>query len=570
MRFIAAALALGLIPAAACAAGEGQPLSSTVDPNAVLPSTPPASEPLKTPGRPLDAAPSPAELQAQFVLTDVQFDGAGAVPASALSPAWASYRGKPVSLVDLRAIARKAEAIYAAAGYPFVAIVVTPQTVEGGVVHMRVVEGHISAVTVLAKDPTARRQATAAFAPLVDRKPLAVKDVEGAYQRAKDVPGLALAGALRRGDEPGGMDLVIQAKRDRWRTYANLNNLYPRTTGPWGLLAGVDYFGDSTWGDQTTVQGYTSLDSGHQYVLRLSHTRRLNASGTTVSVMGLRAWARPAGAVAPLDIATDVEALRFTVSQPLYETTQFSLEGEGAFELTNQKTKVFNSVGLSDDRLRTFSATLNGAWRPDAGGHLNGAIELRKGVSVFNSSHAGDPNLSRFGSDPEAFLARFRSDGETPTFHALRLFGRLEAQTTSRALTAPDQYAIGNLSIGRGYEPGAAFGDRAIAGSAELRIGPFPIGSHFHLEPFVFYDAARLWTLTPGLHTRRDIESWGGGLRLDAPGKLHVELFYADPRKPPQGPGQPTPHPRVFLNVTVGLNDVFSAIGRRTSNGGGQ
>jgi len=274
--------------------------------------------------------------------------------------------------------------------------------------------------------------------------------------------------------------------------------------------------------------------------------------------------------VAPLDIATDVEALRLAVSQPFLDSARFTLEGEGVFDLTNQKTRVFNTVGLSNDRIRTLSATLSAAWRPEPGGHLTAAVELRKGLEVFGASRPGDASLSRFGADPQAFVARFRSDGETPTFRFVRLFGRLEGQTTDHALTAPEQYAVGNLSIGRGYEPGSAFGDRALAVSGEVRIGPLPVGRRFQLEPFVFYDAARLWTLTPGLHTRRDIASWGGGVRLDLPGKLHVELFYADPLKPPQGSGQPTPPARLFLNVTVGLNDVFSAVARRTSEGGGQ
>jgi hemolysin activation/secretion protein len=570
VRLLGAALALSVWPVAAFAAGESPPLSSTVDPTAVLPQSQPQSQPLQTPARPNEGAAAPGEAQAQFVLTEVRFEGAAALPPEELAGAWADFRDKPVTLKDLRAIARRAEALYAKHGYPFVAVVVTPQTISGGVVHMRVVEGHVSNLTVLSKDPVARRQATAAFAPLVDREPLSLTDVEGAYQRAKAVPGLALAGALRRGDEPGGMDLVIQAKRDEWRTYVNVNNLYPKTTGPWGVLAGIDHFGHSTWGDQTSLQAYSSIDSGHQYVIRLSHQQGLNASGTTISLMGLAAWAKPAGVVAPLDIATDVQAGRVALDQPIIAREDLSLSGQVAFEVTNQKTKVFNTIGLSNDKLRVFSASLSGSWRPRFGGHLNAGLELRQGVDVFGASKLNDANLSRFGADPQSFVVRFRSDGETPTFAHLRLFGRLDAQTTEHALTAPEQYAIGNLSIGRGYEPGAAFGDRALAVVGEARLGPFPLGSRFRLEPFAFYDAARLWTLTPGLHTRRDLSSWGGGVRLDMPGKIHLELFYAEPRKPPQGLGEPTPHARVFLNLTVGLNDVFSAIGRRTSKGGGE
>ena len=496
------------------------------------------------------------------MLAEARFDGAHAVSQARLRPAWTPFAGKSVSLGDLRTIAKRAEAIYANAGYPFVAVVVSPQTVEGGVVHFRAVEGRISSVTVLAKNATARRQATAAFSPLVGRTPLPENAVDAAYQNAKAVPGLAVAGALRPATEPAGMDLVLQATRDTWRTYVNVNNLYPDTTGPWGALLGIDHFGGSTYGDQTSLQFYSSLDGGRQTVVRLSQMQRLNASGTAVSLMGLGAWASPKGSVTPLDIATNVLSARLDLNQPLIERSNLSLAADGAFEFNDQKTKVFRTVGLSDDRLRTFSVSLNGIWRPAFGGEANFSLEIRKGVDILSASHRGDASLSRFGADPQALVERFSLQGETPPFHYLRLALRGEGQYADTALTAPDQYAVGNLSIGRGYEPGAAFGDQALAGSAELRFGPFTVANRAHLEPFIFYDAVRLWTLTPGDHARRDITSYGGGVRLDVTGKLHVELLYAEPQRPPLGPGNPIPHGRVLLNVTFGLNNLISAVYR--------
>ncbi|MGA0599113.1 ShlB/FhaC/HecB family hemolysin secretion/activation protein [Caulobacter sp. KR2-114] len=576
MKAIGASLAFGpifaaVIPAVALAQGATPPLSSTVDPTAALPKVESPSAPLQPPV--IDRTtvpPSAQDLRPQFTLEAVRFDEATALPAAALEPAWAAYRGKPVTLADLRKIARKAEALYAAAGYPFVAVVVTPQAVDAGVVHMRVVEGRVSNLTVLAKDPVARRQASAAFAPLIDVKPLSLPAIEGAYQRARDIPGLALAGALRRGTVPGGMDLVVQAKREEWRVYANVNNLYPDANGPWGALVGVDHFGGSEFGDQTSLQAYTSLDGGRQEVVRLTHQQRLNASGTTLTLMGLGAWANPKGAVAPLDIATNVATGRFAISQPFVERTSLSVVGEAAFEIDDQKTKLFKTIGISDDELRVLSASLRAEWRPRQGGQLSGSVELRKGLDILGASHSGDTNLSRLGADPQAFVAKFKLEGETPTVQRLRLYGRLEGQDSDHPLTAPEQYAVGNLSIGRGYEPGAAFGDKAIAGVAEVRFGPFPVASRFRLEPFVFYDAARLWTLTPGAHTTIDVASYGGGLRIDMPGRGRLEMTYAVPHEPPLGHGQPVPGSRFMVNLTVGLTDAVSMLTRSVSKGGGR
>lgn len=560
MRKIGLAVLLGLMPVAAYAAGGDQPLSSTVDPTAALPKPASPSVPIAPPALPPAAVtPSPSDMQTQFVLAEVRFDGASTVTGEKLQAAWSDFKGKPVNLLDLRAIARKAEAIYAANGYPFVAIVVTPQAVTDGVVHLKVVEGHISGLTVLSKDPTARRQATAAFTPLVDLQPLSLGDVDSAYQMAKAVPGLAVAGALRRGEEPGGMDLVVQAQREAWRAYANVNSLYPDTTGPWGALLGVDYFGDSAWGDETSGQFYSSLDSGSQYVLRLSHQQRLNSIGTSLSLMTLFAWANPRGVITPLDVAADVDIGRIGLDQPLYERGELRLDTEAAFEVDDQDTKIFHTTGLSKDRLQIFTLSLNGAWQPIQGGDASLSLELRKGVNIYGASLPGDPLLSRPGADPQATIGQWTFAGETPTFFHISLAARFEGQLADHALTAPDQYAIGNLSIGRGYQPGAAYGDTAVAGSGEVRFGPFPLGGRFQLQPFAFYDAADLWTLTPGAHTEHTIASYGGGLRLDLPNTVHIEVAYAQPLDPAIV-GTPTPNGRVLVNITVGLNEAYNAL----------
>ena len=130
------------------------------DPTSVAPPPPVDSEPLDI-DRPQQTAPADSPALG-VALRGARFAGAKALGEERLRPAWAPYVGRDVSLSDLREIARKAERIYADAGYPFVVVAVQPQEIVGGVVEFTVVEGRISDLTVLGADPTARRQATAA------------------------------------------------------------------------------------------------------------------------------------------------------------------------------------------------------------------------------------------------------------------------------------------------------------------------------------------------------------------------------------------------------------------------
>jgi len=548
---------------AGVAHGAGAPLSHN-DPSQVAPAPPP---PAPAPPLALSPTPPPAtpeDTAARVVLRSVAFDGARALPQERLRPAWEAYAGKPVNLGDLRAIGHNAEAIYAKAGFPFIAVLLKVQEVQDGVVRYDVVEGRISDLTVIGSDPVARRQATAMLDPVVNRAPLSLGEVEQAYELGRKVPGLSISGALRRGDQAGGMNLVVAAQRQSWRAYVNVNNLYADAVGPWGVLVGGDYFGESRFGDVTSLEAYTSLPVGRQVLLRASHAQGLDSEGLTATISGLWGHANPKGDFANLELATDIEALRLELDQPLWERPGASLVVTGALDVSDQRTKVFRTVALSDDKLRTLSAAAAGEVSGRLG-RVAASIELRKGLDFAGASHDGDTNLSRIGGDPQALVLRGGMEGETAPFHRAQLAVRVEAQHADHALTEPDQYSAGNLTIGRGYQPGSVLGDSALAGSAEARVGPFPLKGRLTAQPFLFADAVRLWNygLAPSAHT---ISSFGGGVRFLIAGKFNLELVYAAPQQSPLGFGDRRPSSTVLVNMTVGLNDAFSAIHRRLAS----
>jgi hemolysin activation/secretion protein len=538
------------------------PLSSN-DPSRVA-SPPPQtlSAPLALPHTP--APENPEDRVGRFVLERVTFDGARAVGEAKLQSAWETFQGKSVSLADLRTISRRAEAIYAASGYPFVAVRLKVQQVKEGVVHFDVIEGRISDLTVLGSNPVARRQATAMLEPLVERAPLSLADVDSAYQLARLVPGLSVAGTLRQGSQPGGMDLVVATKRDEAiNVYLNVNDLYADSVGPWGVLAGADYAGQSKYGDEASVQAYTSVPVGRQVLLRGSYALGLDSAGTRLTLSGLWGQANPTGsAAAPLELATNIATVRAELAQPIVEARDANLVADVAFEASDQRTRVFSATTLSDDKLRILSASLLGEQTGELG-RFSGSVELRQGLDFAGASRPGDANLSRVGGDPQATVVKLSVEAQSANFGKLSLYARSDVQYAAEPLTAPDQYAVGNLTIGRGYQPGLALADSVVAASFEARLGPFPIAHHLQGgtlqgQPFVFVDSARLYDRGAAAYT---LTSIGGGVRFQLAGKIETDLVVADPLNGP--PGVARPSPTVLLNMTVGLNDLFSLIHRR-------
>jgi hemolysin activation/secretion protein len=464
----------------------------------------------------------------------------------------------------LRTISRRAEAIYAASGYPFVAVRLKVQQVKEGVVHFDVIEGRISDLTVLGSNPAARRQATAMLEPLVERAPLSLADVDSAYQLARLVPGLSVAGTLRQGSQPGGMDLVVATKRDEAiNVYLNVNDLYADSVGPWGVLAGADYAGQSKYGDEASVQAYTSVPVGRQVLLRGSYALGLDSAGTRLTLSGLWGQANPTGsAAAPLELATNIATIRAELAQPIVEARDANLVADVAFEASDQRTRVFSATTLSDDKLRILSASLLGEHTGELG-RFSGSVELRQGLDFAGASRPGDANLSRVGGDPQATVVKLSVEAQSANLGKLSLYARSDVQYAAEPLTAPDQYAVGNLTIGRGYQPGLALADSVVAASVEARLGPFPIAHHLQGgtlqgQPFVFVDSARLYDRGAAAYT---LTSVGGGVRFQLAGKIETDLVVADPLNGP--PGVARPSPTVLLNMTVGLNDLFSLIHRR-------
>lgn len=540
-----------------------QPLTQT-DPAAALPQPPPPADEIQY-DEPQAAGPE-AGSDLGFTVSSVEWRGATTLTAAQLEPAWAPLRGRQVTLADLRAAAARAEKLYAEAGYPFVAVLVPPQEVRNGHVAFQVIEGRISDLTVIGSDPVARRQAAAAFADLTTIRPLSATDVESAYARAQTIPGLALSGALRRGSEPGGMDLVVQPRRKGWRGYANVNNLFSDPVGPWGLLVGADIYGTSTYGDQTTIQLYTTFDTEEQQVLRLGHSRRLNAQGTTVGLTYLMADSNPQGVVAPLDLATDVQLFRGEVSHPILMRGWGSLIATAALDWSDQETDVFSSIAITEDRTRVLSLRLSGRWRrPGMTG--GGYVELRQGLDIGDASQEGDPLLSRFEGDPQATILRGGGDAEMRIARRWTVAGRFEGQWADGPLLAPDEFSVGNLTIGRGYDPGSAFGDKAVGFSVESRWGSFGAANGaIQASPFIFWDHVTYWN-SDAFGIDRSVNSAGLGVRMVIHEDVRLDLIWAKPLDEPLGLGEKVPGSSLLVNLTVSWDDAARWLWSRPRNG---
>jgi hemolysin activation/secretion protein len=128
------------------------------------------------------------------------------------------------------------------------------------------------------------------------------------------------------------------------------------------------------------------------------------------------------------------------------------------------------------------------------------------------------------------------------------------AQISSAPLFSIEQFAAGNYTIGRGYDPGTLTGDSGVGFQAELRYDRFGILPKYQVgvQPYAFVDTEWLWNRgTPSGFDPQQLTSVGAGTRISWADKARLDVTVAVPVRD-VGPVQ-SGDVRVLVSLTTRL-----------------
>ena len=170
----------------------------------------------------------------------------------------------------------------------------------------------------------------------------------------------------------------------------------------------------------------------------------------------------------------------------------------------------------------------------------------------MNCAAPGVIPISRLNANPQGLLVRGEGEVTLRPSRQWALTARPQFQYSGDRLLPYEQFSGGNFTVGRGYDPGAATGDRgfgvqleAAAGSLEPRTAE---GSA--LQGFVFFDNFNAWFAgAPGVN---NLTSAGGGARLNFRRRAYAELMAAVPLEAAPLATR-TGNVRILLNLAVRL-----------------
>ena len=545
---------------------EVEPLKDQVEP--------PKSKITIDPRQAVDVGPCPLrESDIRVALTTVRLSASGnetlapelANLLAAVKPA--IIGDQPIAAVcDVR---DDANAILRRAGY-VASVQIPSQEIADGELRLEVVSARITEIVVRGNADHFRETLRPRIEQLKALFPLNEHDAERILLLAGDVPGIDVQLVLRSaGTKPGEVigDMTVQATPVQ--VIANVQNAGSRQLGRELGTIRADFYGLTGLADRTFVALSNSAQFREQHVIQAGHELGIGGSGFRGGVRGSYAISQPS--IPNLSLRSRSIISGVDLAYPLVRQVSSGLTAWAGLEYINQETKVQSGasrVPFTRDRLSVGFARLEGytgKLRQDGSTSwsLQGNIEVRQGLNLFNPTPSrtisGGYSPSRFDGNGRATVVRGTFDGTWSPGRGISLNASVFGQWTKSALLNLEEFSIGSLTYGRGYDPGANGADRAIAFRIEPRArltGPGTVArpNKIQLEVSAFYDNAHIWNLDSGaIETNRKLDSIGGGLRAIVAGRLVLDLTYARPLKRALTTDTARPPARLLFSLTTKL-----------------
>ncbi len=555
---LSALLALGTVCGALSAFAQvPKNLPGAVEPgrDRPLPTPPPAGTfdfSIETPRR----SPVPRAVdELRFQLKDITIVGATVFKPEELRPLYADLLGKQVALSDILDVAEKIETKYHERGYVISRAYVPPQRVGNGVFTINVVEGYVSAIALEGGDPGVRSLIQAYIGPVTQEKPLTLAPMERGLLLSNDLPGVTAAGLLRPSpDQPGASDLVVNVTQSPITGGINTDNRGSKFTDRWTIGGDVEWNSPLGDGDQLSANIQSAPDPNVRIQGTARYQHPIGTSGLTGSIYVTVSNGAPSASLGQFDLTTNSIAVGPRLSYPLIRTRAESLTLEGG--ITYQDAEVHagqpQPLQISHDHWRVADAALTytqtGFWN----GNTQATFDVAQGLPFFGATENNSPSLSRPGAHTDFTKITSTVKRIQVIWGPVNVALTAQGQYAFAPLVAGEQISFGGYQIGRGYDPSALSGDHGLGGSAELRYDT-RVDQYFveTVEPYIFYDAAKIWNRLGGNGSGLALHSAGAGIRVGFEHNISAGVEYARTLTAVPGSDNGSLKSKVLFNAAV-------------------
>lgn len=502
----------------------------------------------------LQEVPDGAE-KIRFNLNSIQIDGVSVYGQNDLQSVYGDKLGQNISLAELYAISTALTNKYRNDGYILTQVIVPPQTIDGGKVKLRVVEGYIDGVSVEGTDdPDALALIQRYAAKLQDANALNVRELERYLLLISDLPGVEARSVLGPSSaQPGAASLRIIVQRDPYDALLSLDNFGSRYLGPvQGSAAGSlnSFFGNN---ERITGQIVVAPHNHELGFVSLGYEQPINDLGTKISLLGSHTSTEPGFTLDEFDVQGRSQYMGVTVQHPVIRSRSRNLNVYATLDWRAVESRNNLEATRKDDirALRAgaryeFLDTLFGVGVNSLG------VEISQGLDILGASKEDDANLTRPGAEPA--FTKFTGEAQRlqRVVDDVNLLLAARGQVSANPLLASEEFGVGGPTFGRAFDPSEIIGDDGVAGKVELQwTRPYQWDLVQDYQVYSFFDIGRIWNQDATTSSLKSdtISSAGFGMRADVVDNVQAGLAVAWPLNRDVETQQDR-DPRLYFNVS--------------------
>jgi hemolysin activation/secretion protein len=457
---------------------------------------------------------APVEGGAKFLVERIEIDGNSVIGSDELHTVTDPWRGKELTLAELKGVAQAVQNYYRKKGYFLARAVVPPQEIKGGMVKIQVLEGRVGDVRIEGNkfyDATFIRKR---LGPALKDGVLKEDTLQRALLLLNELPDLKTKVALVKGKREGTTDLVVKVEDKNpihvGLDYNNFGNVY---TGEnrYGLdltLGNVPAQGHSLFGRIV----YSSPSPSTTPFVQAAYSMPVNKVGTKIALSYANAEAKVGKEYQVLDIRGTAQIYSLSASHPLRRTERDSSNVYFSFSSKSLRNYFLNTIVSSNDEIRSVTLGYNADWFSGYGRNFLNLSATQGLGTAFGGMRNNDPLASRFHASNNFF--RFNVDVSRVQKIGSRnfLILRGSGQLASNPLVVAEQFYLGGADSVRGYMQSEYLGDGGINVSAEFRT-PLTKENNLQGALFVDYGSASLKEPQAGDLPSRSLFGAGAGIR---------------------------------------------------------
>ncbi|MDB5685887.1 MAG: Polypeptide-transport-associated domain protein ShlB-type, partial [Rhizorhabdus sp.] len=448
------------------------------------------------------------------------------LPSSTFDAATQRFIGQAITPETLRELANVVAATYKQSDIAYYSVMIPPQTLDSGVLTVRVVEGFVKTYAmggVTVSTPT--RLIEAHIARIMKSTPLRKSVLERSLSLIRDIPGETVDASVRQLDATGALALDLKVHRKQVEIKLKIDNDgISNITRSFQAQVGVTVNGLVREGDRTTVTGYLPLHPDRYQFYSISHTTPIGTNGLTLTANASTVSTQSNG------IKGEATLAGITLNYPLIRSYRKNLSITASLDGINS-TNYYLDTAFGDYRSRTVRGGLTWSKATDKQGYAI-ALVGSQGLDALGARAFTGYSDSTF-SKVNLQIVKVNTIGKN-----LSIKSTTYGQYSRDKLPVTERMALGGRGTGRAFNAGAVTGERGVAGQIELdwklpRASPLLKGTSL----FSFVDGGTTRSLArPAFSLRArnlSLASVGAGIRLVLLQKWRASIEAALPIKRP-------------------------------------